>query len=86
MLFDAIGREDMVALATRFAVPEVFIQGNDDLLTTTSVVKEYFEEIDAPDKAFVELPGTGHLAIFRDPDAFLAQLLTRVRPLAMANN
>jgi pimeloyl-ACP methyl ester carboxylesterase len=83
MLFDAIGQEDMNAFAKRFAVPVVFIQGSDDLLTTTSVVKQYFEEIKAPHKDFVELPGAGHLAIFRDPDAFLSQLVAKVRPLAM---
>jgi pimeloyl-ACP methyl ester carboxylesterase len=79
MLFDAIGREDMTVFAKQFTVPVVFIQGADDLLTTTSVVKQYFEEIKAPHKDFVELPGTGHLAIFRDPDGFLGQLLAKVR-------
>jgi pimeloyl-ACP methyl ester carboxylesterase len=86
MLFDAIGQEDMNAFAKVFAVPVVFIQGSDDALTTTSVVKQYFEEIKAPHKDFVELPGTGHLAIFRDPDAFLAQLVAKVRPLAMRSH
>jgi pimeloyl-ACP methyl ester carboxylesterase len=83
MLFNAIGKEDMSTFATQFAVPVIFIQGSDDLLTTTSVVKAYFERIVAPQKRFIELPATGHLAIFRDPDAFLAQLVTQVRPLAM---
>jgi pimeloyl-ACP methyl ester carboxylesterase len=83
VLFDAIGREDMTSFATRFAVPVIFIQGGDDLLTTTSVVKSYFNQIVAPNKKFIELPGDGHLAIFRDPDAFLAQLVAQVRPLAM---
>jgi pimeloyl-ACP methyl ester carboxylesterase len=83
VLFDAIGREDMTSFATRFAIPVIFIQGGDDLLTTTSVVKSYFNQIVAPKKKFIELPGDGHLAIFRDPDAFLAQLVAQVRPLAM---
>jgi pimeloyl-ACP methyl ester carboxylesterase len=86
VLFDAIGREDMSSFATRFAVPVIFIQGSDDLLTTTSVVKSYFNQIAAPKKKFIELPGDGHLAIFRDPDAFLAQLVKNVRPLAMENS
>lgn len=83
-LFDAIGRENMTSFATRFDVPVIFIQGRDDLLTTTSVVKSYFNQIVAPKKKFIELPGAGHLAIFREPDAFLAQLVTQVRPLAEA--
>lgn len=85
MLFDAIGRENMGAFATQFAVPVVFIQGSDDLLTTTSVVREYFEKITSPHKDFAEIGGVGHLAIFRDPDGFLEQLLTKVRPLLAAN-
>ena len=83
VLFDAIGREDIASFATRFAVPVIFIQGGDDLLTTKSVVKSYFNQIVAPKKKFIELPGGGHLAIFRDRDAFLAQLVAQVRPLAM---
>ena len=83
-LFDAIGREDITSFATRFDVSVIFIQGSDDLLTTTSVVKAYFETIEAPKKKFIELPGAGHLAIFRDRDAFLTQLVTQVRPLAEA--
>ena len=84
MLFNAIGKEDMPRFVTRFAVPMVFIQGSDDLLTTTSVVNAYFKSIVAPDKRFIELPATGHLAIFRDPDAFLAQLVIQVRQLTDA--
>ena len=86
MLFNAIGKEDMSTFATQLAVPVIFIQGSDDLLTTTSVVKAYFETIVAPEKRFIELPATGHLAIFRDPDAFLAQLVMQVRPLAMKDH
>lgn len=82
MLFNAIGKEDMSSFATQFSVPVIFIQGSDDLLTTTSVVRTYFETIVAPAKRFIELPSTGHLAIFRDPDAFLAQLVAQVRPFA----
>ena len=51
-------------------------------MTTTSVVKAYLEKIQALSKALIELPGSGHLAIFRDPDAFLAILKSRVRPFA----
>jgi len=84
LLFDAIGKEDMDTFATHYALPVFFIQGSDDLLTTTSVVKQYVREIEAPSKALIELPGSGHLAIFRDPDAFLAALESRVRRFAMS--
>lgn len=44
-LSDAIANEDLPAFATHFSVPIIFIQGSDDLLTTTSVVKDYFNRI-----------------------------------------
>jgi pimeloyl-ACP methyl ester carboxylesterase len=84
LLSEAIGKEDMDTFATHFALPVLFIQGREDVLTTTSVVKAYMEKIQAPNKALIELPGTGHLAIFRDPDAFLVVLQSRVRPFAMS--
>jgi pimeloyl-ACP methyl ester carboxylesterase len=82
VLSDAIEKEDLPAFATDFSVPVIFIQGSDDLLTTTSVVRSYFNQIVSRDKRFIELPAAGHLAIFRDRDQFLAQLVTQVRPLA----
>jgi pimeloyl-ACP methyl ester carboxylesterase len=85
LLSEAIGREDLETFATHYALPVFFIQGRDDVLTTTSIVKEYVEKMAAPSKALIELPGSGHLAIFRDPDAFLAALESRVRPFAMSH-
>lgn len=82
LLSEAIGQEDLEAWNTHFALPVFFIQGREDVLTTTSVAKAYVERMRAPSKALIELPGSGHLAIFRDPDAFLAALESRVRPFA----
>ena len=82
-LSDELAREDLPAFATHFAVPIIFIQGSDDLLTTTAVVKEYFDRIAAPGKRFIELPGAGHNAIFRDRKEFLAGLVAQLRSLGI---
>lgn len=82
-LSDALASEDLPAFATHFEVPIVFIQGSDDLLTTTSVVRDYFNQIAAPGKRFVELPRAGHNAIFRDRDDFLRALLGQLRSLGI---
>jgi pimeloyl-ACP methyl ester carboxylesterase len=82
VLSDAIEKEDLPAFATKFSVPVIFIQGSEDLLTTTSVVRNYFNQIVSRNKQFIVLPAAGHLAIFRDRDAFLALLATQVRPLS----
>ena len=81
VLDDGFAREDLPTFATQFSVPIIFIQGSDDLWTTTSVVKDYFDHIVAPSKRFIELPDTGHDAIFRDRHAFLEQLVIQVRSL-----
>ena len=71
-------------LGTRFEVPFLVIHGDTDVHTLPSLAEEYLEAIDAPTKAFVRLPGTGHLSMLADPDKFLDELLTRVRPLAIS--
>jgi pimeloyl-ACP methyl ester carboxylesterase len=83
-LDDAFAREDLPAFATQFPVPIIFIHGSDDLWTTTSVVRDYFDHIDAPGKRFVELPAAGHDAIFRDRHAFLSELVMQLRSLRIA--
>jgi pimeloyl-ACP methyl ester carboxylesterase len=86
MLDDALAKEDLPAIATQFSVPIIFIQGEDDLITATSVVKAYFDRIVSKDKRFIVLPGCGHDAIFRDRARFLAELVAQVRPLAMKSS
>jgi pimeloyl-ACP methyl ester carboxylesterase len=76
-------KEHLPAFATRFAVPVTFIQGANDLVTTTSEVRAYFNRIVSSNKRFVELPAAGHDAIFRNRHEFFAALVSQVRPLAM---
>jgi pimeloyl-ACP methyl ester carboxylesterase len=85
LLWQSMLRDNLVDLGLKFDLPIFFIQGVEDRLTVTAVAKDYFDRITAPYKEFVELPGVGHLAIFTDPDAFLGELIERVRPLAISN-
>jgi pimeloyl-ACP methyl ester carboxylesterase len=66
-------------------MPVIFIQGKEDLITTTAEVREWYDRIESPHKRFVELDDAGHFAIFRQRHAFLDALVTHVRPLAMEN-
>ena len=63
------------------AVPLVIIQGEEDIQTPTSLARAYFEQLQAPSKRYVEIPGGGHMALIAMPDAFLAALELHVRPL-----
>lgn len=65
-----------------FEVPFFVIQGADDYTTPTSLVRRYVESIRAPQKELVTLDG-GHFTVFMQPDAFLAELISKVRPVAV---
>lgn len=69
-------------LAGELRVPVFVFQGRDDYTTPTRLARAYVESIQAPAKEFVALDG-GHFAVFMQSDQFLAELLRRVRPLAV---
>jgi pimeloyl-ACP methyl ester carboxylesterase len=50
----------------------------------TSLATEYFAEVEAPAKELALIEDAGHFAAFTQPDRFLTELRTRVRPLAAA--
>jgi pimeloyl-ACP methyl ester carboxylesterase len=83
-LFRELMTFDLRQLGLRFDVPFFVLQGESDALTPTSVAKEYFDAVEAPHKEFVLIERAGHLAAFARPQQFLAELLTRVRPLVAA--
>jgi pimeloyl-ACP methyl ester carboxylesterase len=69
-------------LGLDFSLPIFIFQGAEDFTTPTALAREYFDAIKAPAKAFVAIPGAGHFAVFMSSDAFLRELVARVRPLA----
>lgn len=85
LMWDAMLHDDLPGLGLNFQLPIFFFQGTEDRLTVTALAKEYFDNISAPFKQFVLLQGDGHLAIYRNPEGFLKELINRVRPLAVSN-
>jgi pimeloyl-ACP methyl ester carboxylesterase len=75
---------DAWRMGGRFEVPFFLFQGERDVVTLTSLATEYFQEVQAPAKELALIPDAGHFAAFTQPDRFLTELLTRVRPLAAA--
>jgi pimeloyl-ACP methyl ester carboxylesterase len=74
-------KTDLYALGPQFKLPVYLILGEQDLVSTPEVARAWFDTIQAPDKAFVLLPRTGH-----DPNPPMAAaqweiLQTRVLPL-----
>ena len=66
-----------------FSVPIFCFQGAEDFTTPTALARECFDAIPAPRKEFVPIPGAGHFAVLMHSDEFLAELVSRVRPLAV---
>jgi pimeloyl-ACP methyl ester carboxylesterase len=75
---------DAYARGVTFAVPVFVFQGAEDIQTPAALAVEYFGKVQAPHKELVLLPGGGHFAITSLRDRFLAELRTRVRPIAVA--
>jgi pimeloyl-ACP methyl ester carboxylesterase len=81
--FDADASYDARQLGAEFSVPFFVINGAEDHVAPADLAKNYFDFIHAPEKQFVTLKGAGHSAVLTDPDAFLRELVARVRPVAM---
>lgn len=81
--YDAIRDEilafDAERLGLDFPLPMIFLQGELDACTVSSVVEEYAARIRAPHKAYVSIPGAGHSPwIMREQ--YLSALQVRVIP------
>lgn len=81
--FDADASYDARQFATNISLPFFIINGQLDHITPTDLAKRYFDKVHAPVKQFVVLNGVGHSAVLTEPDVFLHELVTRVRPAAM---
>jgi pimeloyl-ACP methyl ester carboxylesterase len=81
--FDADASYDARTFGTDLRLPFFIINGELDHITPTDLAKRYFDSVHAPQKQFVVLNGFGHSAVLTEPDVFLHELVTRVRPVAM---
>jgi len=73
---------DLRSLGVEFAIPMFFFEGTEDYMTPIQPAEQYFDQIEAPHKEFVRFESGDHFIPLDRPDEFLAELLTRVRPLA----
>lgn len=83
-LFAEYIAHDTRALGPRYELPFCLLQGDSDLFTPTELATAYFHEVEAPHKQLALIRAAGHFAAFTRPEQFLHELLTRVRPLALA--
>jgi pimeloyl-ACP methyl ester carboxylesterase len=79
-LYDEMMAFDARRLGNGFEVPFFLLQGESDVVTVTTLAEEYFAEVEAPRKGLALIRNAGHFAAFTQPEQFLTELLTRVRP------
>jgi pimeloyl-ACP methyl ester carboxylesterase len=74
---------DLTALGNDFAIPFFVVHGEQDLVAMPELASSFVESIDAPQKAFVIVPGAGHETSAPLMRATHELMLERVRPLAV---
>jgi pimeloyl-ACP methyl ester carboxylesterase len=84
--YDENARFDARPFGLTYGVPMFVFEGDQDVMTPFGPTRLWFDQIQAPQKAFVLLKGGGHDAVLTMPQAFLTELTTRVRPVAMARS
>jgi pimeloyl-ACP methyl ester carboxylesterase len=74
---------DLPSLGTDFSIPFFVVEGAEDDITPASLAQAYFDQITAPNKAFLLMPDAGHMALLTRSDDFLKFLLANVRSLVL---
>ena len=74
VLYPEFQDTDLRTSATTLDVPAYFVQGAHETRSRAEPFAEWFELLEAPLKDSTELPNSGHLALFEQPDEFVAYL------------
>ena len=84
-LYDELLACDLCAVGLTFNIPFFIFQGEGDWIAPAAAAQKYLDLISAPHKEMILIKQAGHLAMFANPDQFLQELMSRVRPLAMTS-
>lgn len=79
---DSLLAVDLRNLGPQFSVPIFMFEGTADQQAPIELAEQYFSAIEAPHKEFVRFEGDHHFVAINHADAFLAELVARVRPVA----
>jgi len=66
-----------------YDVPMFIFQGEHDWQTPTTLVKEWFAQVEAPYKEYVPFEHSAHFVITEQPAKFIYSLVDAVRPMAL---
>jgi pimeloyl-ACP methyl ester carboxylesterase len=79
-LYEYLYTFDIRDFGNSYQVPIFYLIGENDVLLY-NLAQEFFEEIEAPFKKFITIPGTGHLPMLDDPKGFAKILVEKIVPL-----
>ncbi len=80
-----IAKIDLNRLGLDFHVPMFFFEGTRDAYCRPSLIWEYSQAIQAPQKEFVWFDNSGHFPFFEERQKFTDELVRRVLPLAASS-
>lgn len=69
-LYDDLAAVDLFSEIPGLDLPVYFVHGRHDYQVPMVVARDYFEALEAPDKAFVVFDAAAHSPLFEDPDRF----------------
>jgi len=81
-MFPGLMDLDLAKLAPQFRAPIFFFEGRHDPYCPGSVVADYVERINAPQKEIVWFENSGHFPFYEEKQKFTDELVSRVLPLA----
>lgn len=77
-------KTDLPKTANKIDTAFFVIQGQNDVMAPTKAAVDYFNGVTAPKKELILIPDAGHFAFMTAPATFLAALIDKVRPVAVA--
>jgi proline iminopeptidase len=82
ILIPQIMKVNPTQLGPNFSVPIFFFEGKHDPYCRPSVVRDYFQKINAPQKDFVQFDDSGHFPFFEQKQEFADKLVQQLVPLS----
>jgi len=84
ILFPELMKIDLDKLGYGFRAPLFFFEGRNDPYARPSLIWDYYQRIQAPQKGFVWFENSGHFPFYEEQEKFADELVQRVLPLATA--
>ena len=85
LMKDLYNKDLRAELGYVFKVPIFIFQGEHDWQTPTTLVKPWFEKISAPHKSYIPFTNSAHMVFTEEPGKYLVEMVTKVRPVSLAN-